>query len=375
MTIKVKRGAIFFVTIIILFIFFLTPFGSASLLDIWDSITGRAPTQSLGVSIRTNAIPVIGNVTFDMATPVSATENGNTTLLFSFVVTDSDGLSDIRNNSAVANISKTGETTRTNDTFVVSTDVGCNAVNNVGTNGKNFSCTINIVFYDGSGTWNVTTRINDSKEAFAQNTTQTFSINELTAIQINPSSITFPTVGLGDVNVSALANITINNTGNDDISGREATGETINITAITLVGETDSTTAIPTNNFSIGTTEGIGVAPAYCDPSVNSFRNVTKLVNTTAALSPYNNFSGPINGSFVLAQATGAQEILQLCLLDVPDDLTSGQNYSSSKSGTWTISIFFFRRRKNKLYERNKNIINSIIKIKVTNNLDDKGLI
>ena len=337
MTIKVKRGAIFFVTIIILFIFFLTPFGSASLLDIWDSITGRAPTQSLGVSIRTNAIPVIGNVTFDMATPVSATENGNTTLLFSFVVTDSDGLSDIRNNSAVANISKTGETTRTNDTFVVPTDGGCNAVNNVGTNGKNFSCTINIVFYDGSGTWNVTTRINDSKEAFAQNTTQTFSINELTAIQINPSSITFPTVGLGDVNVSALANITINNTGNDDISGREATGETINITAITIVGETSASTVIPTNNFSIGTDIDVTPTPSYCDTSRT--QNTTKLINSTAALSPYNNFSAAINGSVILAQASNNFEVISVCLLDVPDDLTS-QNYSTTKSSAWTLLVY-----------------------------------
>ena len=77
----------------------------------------------------------------------------------------------------------------------------------------------------------------------------------------------------------------------------------------------------------------------------------------------------------MLAQATGAQEILQICLLDVPDDLTAGQNYSSTKSGTWTISIFFFRRKKNKLYERNKKIINSLIRVQIINKLDNKDLI
>jgi len=333
-----------------------------------------------------NTAPIIGNVTLDEADNINLVENGNKTLRFSFVVTDADNLTDIFNISAVANITRgfgsTAEAIRYNDTFVNVNDGGCNGVNNVGTNGKNFSCTINVVFYDEAGLWNISVRINDSVKrtdivdyAFAQNTTKTFSINELTAFVIYPSTISFPTIGLTDTNVSARINITINNTGNDDISGRESTGETINITAITLIGETDSTTVIPTNNFSIGTTEGMGVSPAYCDPSTNGFRNVTKLINTTAALSAYNNFSGPINGSFMLAQAIGAQEILQLCLLDVPDDLTAGQNYSSSKSGTWTISIFFFRRKKNKLYEKNKNIINSIIKIKVTNNLDDKGLI
>ena len=372
MTIKVKRGAIIFVVIIILFIFSLIPFGSASLLDIWDSITGRAPTQSLGLSVQTNSIPIIGNVTFDIATPVSATENGNTSLLFSFVATDADGLSNIVNNSAVANITRAGETTRTNNTFVTSTDGGCNAVNNVGTNGKNFSCTIYIVFYDGAGTWDIAVRINDSNSAFAQNTTQSFTFNELTALTISPNSISFPTVGLSDVNVSARNNLTITNTGNDDISGREATGETINITAITLVPDTGNT-FIPVSNFTIGQVNASGSFNGnYCDQSITS--NVTRLRNVTDAPG-YSNFTGPINGSAVLAQAVGNVHTIGICLMHVPNDLAASQNYSTTKSGTWTITIFFFRRRKNKLYEKNKNIINSLIEIKVSNKLNNNDLI
>ena len=336
MTIKIKRGVIIFVVIIILFMFFLIPFGSAGFLDIWDSITGKALTQSLGISVQTNSIPIIGNVTFDIATPVSATENGNTSLLFSFVATDADGLSNIVNNSAVANITRAGETTRTNNTFVTSTDGGCNAVNNVGTNGKNFSCTIYIVFYDGAGTWDIAVRINDSNSAFAQNTTQSFTFNELTALTISPNSISFPTVGLSDVNVSARNNLTITNTGNDDISGREATGEYINVTALTLNGATSGATVIPTNNFSIGTNIDVTPIPSYCD--VSRSQNTTRLVNITAALSAYNNFSNMINGSFVLAQAVGNQEVLSICLLDVPDDLTA-QNYTTG-STSWTILVW-----------------------------------
>ena len=352
--------------------------------NVSDDSSAYSATISTVVNLSIlNTAPIIGNVTLDEADNINLVENGNKTFRFSFVVTDADNLTDIVNISAVANITRgfenTAEAIRYNDTFVNSGDGGCNAVNLILPNSKNFSCTINVVFYDGAGAWNISVRINDSVKrtdivdyAFAQNNTQTFTINELTALVIYPSTISFPTIALGDVNVSARINITINNTGNDDISGRELSGETINITAITLIGETDSTTVIPTNNFSIGTTEGMGVAPAYCDPSVSNFKNVTKLINTTAALSPYNNFSGPINGSYVLAQAIGAQEILQICLLDVPDDLTAGQNYSSSKSGTWSISIFFFRRRKDKSYEKNKEAINSVIRIKIGNKLNDR---
>ena len=251
-------------------------------------------------------------------------------------MTDNDGSNNIVNNSAVANISKSGETTRTNDTFVTSSDGGCTAVNNVGTNSRNFTCNISIVFYDGAGTWNIAVRINDSSGVFTQNTTQTFTINELTALTVSPGSISFPTVGLTSVNVSARANITLTNTGNDDISGWEATGETINITAVILTGETAQTTFISTQNFTIGTLLDGSPTPSYCDLSRGI--NTTRLVNTTA-ISPVNNFTGFVNGSILMAQAIGNQENLSICLLGVPSDLTA-QNYSTLKSGALSLSIF-----------------------------------
>ncbi len=335
---KLKKGALVTTFFIFLLILLLTPnLVSSSFIDVLNKITGLGTgPQNLGVSVQTNAIPVIGNIT-PYGSPISVIEAGNTTIFFSFVVTDADGLSNIVNNSAAANISRTGETTRYNDTKIDPNLGGCNAINNVGTNGKNFTCNISIIFYDGAGAWNISVMINDTNGAFAQNNTGTFTINELTALVINPTSISFPTVGLSDVNVSARANITINNTGNDDISGREASGEYINFTAITLVGETSASTVIPTNNFSVGTTDGFGVQPAYCDFSRN--QNVTRLINHTAALSAYNNFSAGINGSFMLAQASNNFEILQICLLDVPDDLTA-QNYSTTKSAAWSVLIW-----------------------------------
>ncbi|MEK6834966.1 MAG: hypothetical protein AABX61_01750 [Nanoarchaeota archaeon] len=339
--IKISKRETTLLVILIILGFFLVPnLTKADFFnDAFNKITGFGTgPQSLSVSVKTNAIPVIGNVTtYDVGSGLNVVESGNTTIFFSFVVVDGDGLSDIVNNSAFANISRPGEATRYNDTFVNTNDGGCNAVNNVGINGKNFTCNISIIFYDGAGLWNISVRINDTSGAAAQNNTNPFTINELTALVISPNAISFPTVGLSSVNVSAISNITINNTGNDDISGRENSLEYINITAITLVGETSATTVIPTNNFSIGTDVDSGPSPSFCDRS--RVQNTTRLVNTTATFSPYNNFSGGINGSYVLAQASGNFEILSVCLLDIPDDLTA-QNYSTSKSGAWSISIW-----------------------------------
>jgi len=338
-----KKETTLFVIILILGIFLIVPqVTNADIFDVLNKITGFGSSpQSLSVSVQTNSVPVVGNVTIVGSSTLSVTEGGNTSIYFTFDVTDGDGAGDIVNNSAVANITRgngnTAETTRYNDTFIDSGLGGCVANYTIALNHVRFNCNISIVYYDGAGLWNISVRINDTNGAFAQNTTQTFTINELTALVIYPGSISFPSVGLGDVNVSARTNITINNTGNDDISGRDFSGEYINFTAITLIGESTTTTAIPTGNFSVGTTDGLGTQPAYCD--LSRTQNVTRLINYSAALSFYNNFSAGINGSFMLAQASGAQEILQLCFLDVPDDLTS-QNYSTLRSGSWSIIIW-----------------------------------
>src|SRR3989344_5617937 len=246
MTRKLKKGMLTFMAILSLSIFLLASSStSASIGDFFNKITGFGSSpQSLSISVKANTVPIIGNITLDMADNVVLTESGNKSLFFSFVATDMDGLNDIVNNSAVANISRTGETTRYNDAFVYSTVGGCRAQER-GVNFKNFTCNISFVYYDGAGTWNISVMINDSASAFTQNITQTFTINELTALIIYPNSISFPTVGLTDVNVSARANLTINNTGNDDISGREASGEYINVTAYLLGGATNGATFIP----------------------------------------------------------------------------------------------------------------------------------
>ena len=340
--IKKLKKEIIILFVILLFLIFLAIPQVSSYSRFFDRlkenlITGEAPTQTATLSITVgNNPPVIGNVTLDEADSIALTENGNKSFLFSFVVTDADGLNNIVNRSAVANISRTGETTRYNDTFVNPNDGGCKAVNNVGTNGKNFSCIINVVFYDAAGLWDISVRVNDSNNNFAQNTTKTFTIQESTNIALNPSTITYSSVTPNQNNVSASINLTITNTGNDDLSGREATGETLNITAITLV-PSSGTTFIPASNFTIGEVNAsTGFNGNYCDPSITA--NVTRLRNVTDAVG-FSNFTGAINGSSLLAQANGNIRSFGICLIHAPNDLVSA-TYSTTSSGAWTILAF-----------------------------------
>ena len=338
---KPKKEIMLFAIIMTFSILLLSNITDAKFLDVLNKITGRATSETATVTITVgNTAPVIGNVTLDMADNVAITENGNRSFLFSFVVTDQEGAGNIVNSSAVANITRgfgsTAETTRYNNTFVNSGDGGCRANNPVGLNGINYSCTINIVFYDGAGTWNISVRINDSNSNFAQNTTQIFTIGETSSISISPSTISFPTLVPNDRNKTSSANISIINIGNDDISGKEATGETINITAITLIPSSGNT-FIPASNFTIGQVNGTtGHNLNFCDTSITA--NVTRLQNTSIAQG-YANFTGAINGSGILARANDNYQSYGLCLLHAPGDLAS-TTYSTSSSGAWTFLVF-----------------------------------
>ena len=338
-----KKGIILFMIIILNLSLFLIMLKetNAGFIDVFNKITGRAASESATVTITVgNTAPVIGNVTLDKADNVAITENGNKSFLFSFVVTDQEGAGNIVNNSAVANITRgfggTAETTRHNNTFVNVNDGGCRANNPVGLNGINYSCTINIVFYDEAGLWNISVRINDSNGNFVQNTTKTFTIAETSSISISPSTISFPTIVPSDQNKSSSVNLSIINIGNDDLSGREATGETINITAVTLVPSSGST-FIPASNFSIGQVNGTsGHNLNFCDTSITA--NVTRLQNTTVAQG-WANFTGAINGSGILARANNNYQSYGLCLLHAPGDLAS-TTYSTTSSGAWTFLVF-----------------------------------
>lgn len=150
-----------------------------------------------------------------IATPIPG---GYTTIYIAFNATDPDGYLNLNNATASIYLNLTGEQSRYNSS--------CSAVAGSG-NTTLFNCSINIWYFDSAGSWTVNASIYDLSSGFANNTGLTTSVNSLTAVSINASSMSF-SANLGQNNVPASTNpLIIDNIGNTNIS-------VINLTAYEL---------------------------------------------------------------------------------------------------------------------------------------------
>jgi len=270
-----------------------------------------------------NTGPQITNVSINPTW--SVTVNGNTSAFFSFSVRDDDNYTDIDNTNIFANFSRGGEITRYNNTNL---DGGCKQSGNFGKYIANYSCTINIVFYDGAGDWNVSLMLNDKSSNYTMNKTVTFNLGETTSFSLSDATFSFPDAIPNTHNITASDAIYMNNTGNDDI----ASGD-INITAVNIHGDSIGSTFIPAKNFTISSVGG-SVADS-CDISLSGiYRLVNKTIESTNA------FNSTIISTASLPAAVKPynEQTLFMCLLHTPGDLT-GQTYSTDTEEDWSIII------------------------------------
>ena len=282
--------------------------------DWFSWITGRATSQgqTLNITISNNApqitavFPVVG-----AGTTVTPTEAGATAVMFNFTVTDNDGYANLLDSTAKMNASRGGEITRTNTSCIRYQQGG---------NTANYSCSIDMWYFDGNGIWNVTTWISDASFTNATNTTANISYSQLQAFVRGPATTTFASIGPGATNTTANnAPILLNNTGNYAV----AAGNLL-INATNLRGELNSTLAIWANNMSVGNQSG-----------TNSCGSVIQNATTMTA-SVYADIKTALErGNFTFNNGT-AQRGLYPCIRLVGNEL-SGQSYSTSIEGSWTI--------------------------------------
>ena len=331
-----KKGSdyIFLILLLLIFSIIIIPSTYANVLDFlkdgFDSITGRTVTsQSTSVSITVgNSPPQITNVSINPSWSITNDPTSNTTLFFSFIVNDSEGASNIDTTSAIANITNgtNGGMVRYNYT---ANDGGCVSSGTIGSYMVNFSCTFNLVFYDTAMNWNVSVYVEDLNGNSAQNNTVKFTVGETTSFSLQDSAISFPTATPNQEDVEQSdGGIFMNNTGNDNIAAGS-----VNITAVTMHGDTNGDTFIPVANFTISTA-GNSVANS-CDISLGGvYRLVNKSIDGTTG------FNSTIISSALLpiGAAPHNQETLYLCLRHVPNDLT-GQTYSTNTEDDWSIII------------------------------------
>ncbi|MCX6749737.1 MAG: hypothetical protein NTW17_03285, partial [Candidatus Pacearchaeota archaeon] len=266
---------------------------NATVIFVYDTtLANEAPT-----------IPVVQSIS-----ATDPTIGTTTAITFNFTANDNNGADDINASSAQAQFLMNGETTRSNTSCTSWASAG----NNV-----NFTCTIDMWYFDQNGAWTVNVSVKDNLEEYAENSSTTFTYNIMTAMVMSPSSVNWPTINLLDTDTGSSDDpITINNSGND-------INLNINITAYNLRGVTTPTEFIYANNFTIqNASQGCSGTAMVNQTSTNVTSAILQRGNNT--LNYYNETSG--------------QEQIYFCLKGVPHDISS-QSYSSSAYGSWEIRI------------------------------------
>ena len=312
-----KRGVfVFCITIV----FLLIGFSSAGLIDWFGKITGKATQQNTNVTI---AVTGTASVTIEMfnetltGTTVDPISDSTKQINVTVRVTDTDGFSDINTTSVTMNFSRTGETTRINNTC---SDLSQNTVN-----AKNFTCTIYMWYYDDSGTWTINAAAKDlGNGTLIVNSTMVFIYGSLKNIEMHPTQITFPSSAQAAVNVTANTPTFVNNTGNYNFTG-------INVTALNLYGETVTTVMINIANITIGNNTGLN----SCDVSSNMGANATVLTNGTTTNVKHSILT---RGNHSINNNQTGQEQIFYCFRTIPTGIQS-QTYSSAYTGgQWIIT-------------------------------------
>jgi len=297
---------IFLITIILM------SMASAGVIDfIKRTVTGKA----LGPQPQNLTITVVGSnpvtISFiedpdNQIPPPAPIEAGITTITFEVHVTDPDGASDIIDSSVNSEFSR-GAVIRPGD-CVWTGDLP-------GGDTANYSCSVDMQYYDEPGTWNIKINATDfGSGVLVEDTSVTFTYLELKAMVISPLTLTWPAVLPDSTNQTSDNDPTVvTNTGN--FAGN------IQVSALALLGESAPSESVPAEDFVIDIDTGgagcTGAACVECDG--------TELVDSIAI---------PIAGSSSNPGPGGTEE-LHYCIPEFPP--VSSQTYSTAGGGSWTI--------------------------------------
>ena len=289
-------------------ILLIAPFAAASISDFFNRLTGKVTSQpvNLSISVGGGTTPIIGNVYTSLMTDVSSGLNegpSSTSITIKFEVSDAEGFGNLNDSTAYIEFTKAGEATRS----VSCTRIGGESSGNY----ANYTCTVDMWWFDATGTWDINASINDLNNNYQDNSTESFSVGATTGFVSAPSSLSWAQINPGAINQEATSSITMNNTGN--------VARNIEINSTHLYGESDNSKALYAENFSVHNIGGCG--------------------GTAMVHYAYTQVSGANlpKGNYTINDGTG-QEDVYFCLEEASTVLTE-QTYSTSQDGTWTSRI------------------------------------
>ena len=284
------------------------PLTSAGFSDFFDKITGRASSQpiSLNITVTSGSAPTIPQVYNETSTVISGPNEGPSSsyILINFTAYDADGFGNLNDSSAQVNVTKSGETNRTNAT--------CAQVIDFNTNYANYTCNITMWWWDAPGNWTMHASIKDLNGNSGSNSSANFSVGTTDGLKNNISSLTWPSISPGASDLPSNELSYLNNSGNMN--------QWLQVNATNLIGESNSAYALGANNFSVNGT-------GWC---MNTSTMVAQTyVNISDAILP--------KGNYTINDGT-AQEILYFCLESSNNDLIA-QYYSTQSTGSWTVKV------------------------------------
>ena len=136
--------------------------------------------------------------------------NSNRSVTLEFTATDVDGMGELINSTAFVAFNKSGETMRANFSCYAETNSSISV---------NYTCIVQMQYWDVDGTWSINVSVNDSSGAEATNGVNVFTYNTLTAMDLSGNNITFGVLSAGLSGQGASNDpLYILNQGNQDIS-------------------------------------------------------------------------------------------------------------------------------------------------------------
>ncbi len=197
------------------------PVAFAGWFDFLDGgITGKVATGTHNVTLTTgNSGPTVTAVysaqsTWDLTPGPTAT----TPVTIYFEADDPNGNFDLNDTTSEISLNLSTEGVRTASP--------CTRVANLSATKSNYTCVVNMKYYDVTGNWQINVSISDkySVPATGYNTTAHAYINSNLNIQIvQPATLSWTSVTSGNRNVTAQAPINISNVGNQNVANLSVT--------------------------------------------------------------------------------------------------------------------------------------------------------
>ncbi len=265
---------------------------------------------------------------------VSPVEANISQVRINFTIFDDNGYDDIDLSTFKLNFTHGSEHIRQNNS--------CTAVINSGTE-SNFSCLVDMWYFDEAGEWNVSIYVEDHEGVNASNLSVTFSYQPLTAFVISPNLLSWEGLEVGGTNELPSDSTLLNNTGNVEIGN-------VSVKGLNLEGSVRSDVIIAVENFTVSVNSGAG---ACIGDNLSDGAEV--------------NVTGSVLDSGNLSEGGGvAQEELFYCMPEVPSGLTK-QTYSTPVGTVWEIRIIallavmtFGKRKRRKLSKKEEVIVKEL---------------